>query len=121
MQAMAKQYTDKGMSFDTAMVRVAKEESSRLMQDRQGVVDLVTPKKESSAPKAEEITPESIDRARSEEVLEQTPDMTIRLAPGQEVNAKEYLAKLDEEIKLAQADEPLYKVAVACALGRNAE
>jgi hypothetical protein len=68
-----------------------------------------------------DVTPESLDRARSEAILDQTPDMTIRLAPDQDVNAKEYLAKMDEEIRLAEADAPLYKVAVACALGRNAE
>jgi hypothetical protein len=68
-----------------------------------------------------DVTPESLDRARSEAILDQTPDMTIRLAPDQDVNAKEYLSKMDEEIRLAEADAPLYKVAVACALGRNAE
>jgi RNase H-fold protein (predicted Holliday junction resolvase) len=115
LRGMAKTYEDKGMSPDTAMVRVATEEITRLTKDRKDVVDMVAPKKEAAA--KEEVTQDQFTKQAARGLVESDPAMIVVDESGKQVAAKDMLDQAEVKFQQETKDADLFKVAVACAIG----
>ena len=114
LRSMAKPYEDKGMSADTAIVRVATEEITRLTKDRKDVIDLVSPKKE--APK-QEVTQDQFTKQAARGLVESDPAMIVVDEAGNKVAAKDMLDQAETRFQQETKEADLFKVAVACAIG----
>lgn len=115
LRSMAKPYEDKGMSADTAMVRVATEEITRLTKDRKDVVDMVAPKKEAAA--KEEVTQDQFTKQAARGLVESDPAMIVVDESGKQVAAKDMLDQAETRFQQETKEADLFKVAVACAIG----
>jgi len=119
MQTLARAFEEKGMSPDTAIVRVAAEERVRLQNEFANLLDIAGVRKaEPEAPKVKsEPKPEDFSNAAARQAVDADPARTMVDENGVERNAKEALDEADARFQQEQQEVSLYKVAVACAIG----
>jgi hypothetical protein len=116
MQTLARAFEEKGMSPDTAIVRVAAEERVRLQNEFNSLLDMAGVRKaEPEAPKAE-TEPPTYDNMAARQVAEANPEMRVMDENGNSVSATEALAKVADMERIATEDGYLHKVAISCAL-----
>lgn len=115
MQQLARAYEEKGMSSDTAMVRVATEEQVRLQEEFNNLLDIAGVRKAEPAAKPETEQP-TYDNIVAKQIAETNPEMRVMDENGNSMTATEALAKVADNERIAAEDGYLHKVAISCAL-----